>query len=70
MDLKRLIEARGMTPYQVAKKAGVSQGTVSIICRGDRSWKTLTFQTLEKIACGMGVEVLDLIENLTDEEKE
>lgn len=67
MELDYLIRSRGLTPYQVAKKAGVSQATVTSVCRGDRSWRDMTFKMLEKVAHGMGVNVLDLVENLMDE---
>ena len=67
MELRRLIEARGLSPYQVSKNAGLAAATINVICRGDRKWQTLKFETLEKIAYGMGVDVLDLIENLMDE---
>ena len=64
MTLKDVIEKYDVTPYRVSKDGDVPYSTLNIVTRGDRDWKSLSFYNLEKIAAGIGIDVITLIREL------
>lgn len=64
MTLKEVLDKYELTPYRVAKDGGMPYPTLNIVTRGDRDWKSLSFYNLEKIAAGIGIDVISLIRQL------
>jgi len=56
--IKTLRQQRGFSQYALAKKAGVSQSTLSYIEKGA---KTPRFETLQALCRAMDVTLLDLL---------
>ena len=57
-NVLKLMREKGLTQVQVAARGGISQGSVSIACRGTRGQQ---LDVLEGIAKGLGVSVSDLL---------
>lgn len=57
-NLRALMDARGLTQMQVAKAGGVSQASVSLALRGEKSQQ---LDIVEGLARGVGVTVGDLL---------
>lgn len=72
LDLKAIIialrEERGWTPAELAKRAGVTDAAISYIESGQ---KTPRFETMIKIACAFGMDLIELLSyqnNISDSE--
>lgn len=59
LNLKKLLQVRGVTQLQLAKMAGLTEANINRICTGKASPKN---DTLAKIADALGVEMYELYE--------
>lgn len=71
LRLKEIIKELGITQYELFKRTGVPQSTISTILKGDVS--TVKLSTLYDICSGLNIEFVDFfssplfsIENITD----
>ena len=71
LRLKEIIKELGITQYELFKRTGVPQSTISTILKGDVS--TIKLSTLYDICSGLNIEIVDFfssplfsIENITD----
>ncbi len=68
--VKELIEAKGISMRQLARKAEVSYRTIQMICQDPfRSHKILT-STWEKLAKALEVPLSAILESVPDDEQE
>lgn len=78
MDLGRMIttyrKEHGLSMREFAARAGLSHSYLSFLERGisgkSNEPMSPSIETMEKIARGMGISVLDLVDMLNDGEKE
>jgi len=68
--LEALCKELGMTRYQLAKKSGVQESTISSIIRRNSSIDRMTVGSLSKIASAIGVSQDELYQKLLKYEKE
>lgn len=54
-ELRRHVKKSGLTQTQLANKAGIPQGTVSVFMHHDRDF---SFSTIARIAAGLGLELI------------
>lgn len=60
-DLKALLDARGITIIDFAKKTGLPVSNVRRLCT-DENYKTCTKKTQQKLADGLGITIRELVE--------
>ncbi len=65
--LLELIESKGMNVYKLAYAAGVSQPSLSQICKGKRTVDRLGFATAYKLANALGITLDELAATVLDE---
>lgn len=63
-NIRSLRERKGLTQYELAERAGVTQAHIS---RCENNCKTPTFKLILKIAAVLGCEINDIID--MDEER-
>lgn len=56
--IRQIIEGRGLSPYEIAKTAGVSPSTLTRFLAGERSLK---LETLDQLADVLGLRVTSTI---------
>jgi DNA-binding Xre family transcriptional regulator len=56
LTLRKLLKARGMTPYQLAKVSGLSFGTIYRMTRKDGRFGRIEAETLDKLCSALDVE--------------
>ena len=65
LTLYKLLKRRGLSPYAVAKRAGLSFGTVYRMCRKDGRFGRIEAETLDKLCAALDCTPGDLFERIT-----
>ena len=60
LRVNKILEKKGLTPYQLGKQTGISQNNILKICNGETS--TIRFDTIEKICKALECPINDLFE--------
>jgi len=64
LRLRKVLEARGVTPYALAKRAGLSLTTIYRLTRKDGRFGRIEAETLDKICGVLSVEPGELFERV------
>lgn len=63
-EFKKILDAKGFTPYLFSKKAGLPTSNIYNLLNGTRKPENLTLQSLEKIAIALEMPLADIVELL------
>ncbi len=64
LTLYKLLKRRGLTPYALAKEAGLAFGTVYRMARKDGKFSRLEAKTLDKLCAALDCTPGDLFERI------
>jgi len=64
LTLYKLLKKRGMTPYAIAKRSGLSYGTVCRMARKDGRFGRIEAKTLDALCAALNVSPGELFERV------
>lgn len=66
MNLKDLIQSKGLSVYRVAANGGLPYTTINSVVNGSRNFDALTLKNIKKIANGLDMSLIELINQIDE----